>query len=71
MTRAIDALAGTTMGADRSLKFRDVIIAGKDARVLTAPFGGTVAYIFANQTLSLLAGAKHHLRHSLLLPVKK
>lgn len=61
LARAIDSLLGTTLGTDTSVKFHSIIVGGKDARILTAPFGGTIVYAFADQNTIIITSGQSSL----------
>lgn len=71
ISRTFDALMGTAYGKDSSVKFHSDIIGGKDARILAFPFGGTIAYAFADQSTVVIAGSRVALETLLPLATKK
>lgn len=44
-------------GKTSATKFHDIVVLGKDARALDLPFGGAIAYAFANQDTIVMAGS--------------
>lgn len=69
LPRSFDTIFGTSVnnGVLSKTKFRDIMVLGKDARIIDTALGDTIAYAFANQNIIVIAGSKSALEA--LLPL--
>lgn len=60
LPRAFDSLFGTNINAElkSKIKFQDIVVLEKDARVVETPSGDTIAYVFANENTIVIAGSQ-------------
>lgn len=72
LPRLFDTLFGTHLvdSLPSNLKFQDIVVSGKDARILEIGPGSTVAYAFANSNTLVIAESKTALEALLLLAAK-
>lgn len=70
LPRGFDTIFGTKVANPANTKFRDVVILGKDARILEGAGGNTIAYTFANKNTIVLAGSRTALEKLLPLAAK-
>lgn len=72
LPRFFDTIFGTSIevGITSKIKFKDIVVLGKDARTIDTPFGGSVSYAFANQNTIVIAGSKTSLEALLPLASK-
>lgn len=60
LPRAFDSLFGTSVNTDlmSKIKFQDIVVLERDARVVETPSGDTITYVFANENTIVIAGSQ-------------
>lgn len=67
LSEVFDTIFGTSIESGATVKFHDIIVAGKDARLFDTPSGAKIAYAFANQNTIVITGSNYALEALLSL----
>lgn len=71
LPRVFDTIFETNIAGDATMRFGDIIVAGKDARLFDSSSGAKIAYAFADKNTIVIAGSQSALEALLPLATTK